>query len=142
MNDKWDRIFLDLADYFANKCSKDPATKVGALIARGKRIVSMGYNGFPAGVDDSEDRYLDKEVKHLFVAHAERNALDNAPFSVEGCTIYVPLLPCNDCAKAIVQRGIVRVVTYVPDRDGARFNWDATQTMFREAGIKLDFLER
>lgn len=141
-NQKWDRRFLDLADHIA-QWSKDPRTKVGAVIVNEKkRVVSVGYNGFPRGVHDDEDRYEDRPTKHLFVAHAERNALDNAPLMVDGCTMYVPLLPCNQCAISIIQKGIARVVTYLPDRDGANFNWDATIEMFAEAGVDLVYVYR
>lgn len=138
----WDHRFLDLAEHIA-QWSKDPRTKVGAVIVdEKKRVVSVGYNGFPRGVDDTVGRYEDRPTKHLFVAHAERNALDNAPLMVDGCTIYVPLLPCNECAKSIIQKGITRVVTYVPERDGNGFNWDITKKMFKEAGVMLVEIDR
>lgn len=137
----WEKRFLDLADHVA-QWSKDPRTKVGAVITdQKKRVVSLGYNGFPRGVNDDESRYNDRDVKRLFVAHAERNALDNAPLMVEGCTLYVPLLPCNECAKSIIQKGIVAVVTYKPDRED-NFNWDITRQMFREAGVVLLELDK
>lgn len=136
-NEKWDRRFLDLADHVA-QWSKDPRTKVGAVIVDQKnRVVSIGYNGFPRGVDDSDKRYENRALKHKLVAHAERNALDNAPLMVEGCTLYVPLMPCNECAKSIVQKGITKVVTYYPDRSGEGFNWDVTKMLFAESGIEL-----
>ncbi len=141
MSIDWDRRFLELADHIA-QWSKDPRTQVGAVIVDAKkRVVSVGYNGFPRGVSDTVDRYEDRPTKHLFVAHAERNALDNAPLMVDGCTIYVPLLPCNECAKSIIQKGITRVVTYKVKRDGTGFNWDITLKMFREAGIILDLID-
>lgn len=138
----WDIRFLELADHIA-QWSKDPRTKVGAVIVDDKkRVVSIGYNGFPRGVDDSMDRYEDRPTKHLFVAHAERNALDNAPLMVDGCTLYVPLKPCVECAKSIIQKGITRVVSYIPERDGTGFNWDITKTMFEEAGVELFLINR
>lgn len=140
--EKWDLRFLELADHIA-QWSKDPRTKVGAVIVdEKKRVVSVGYNGFPRGVDDTPDRYEDRPTKHLYVAHAERNALDNAPLMVDGCTIYVPLVPCNECAKSIIQKGITRVVSYVPERDGTGFNWDITTAMFIEAGVELYLIDR
>lgn len=140
--EKWDLRFLELAEHIA-QWSKDPRTKVGAVIVdEKKRVVSVGYNGFPRGVADHEERYADRPTKHLFVAHAERNALDNAPLMVDGCTLYVPLLPCSECAKSIIQKGITCVVSYVPDRDGADFNWDATIRMFAEAKIDLIYYDR
>lgn len=138
----WDWRFLDLAEHIAG-WSKDPRTKVGAIIVdQKKRVVSLGYNGFPRGVFDFDGRYEDRRIKHLFVAHAERNALDNAPLMVDGCILYVPLMPCNECAKSIVQKGIKTVVTYKPNRDGTGFHWDITKVMFAEAGIELFELSR
>ena len=133
---KWADRFLALAEHIA-EWSYDPSTKVGAVIVDDKhRVISMGYNGFPRGVRDLSRRYADKETKHLYVCHAERNALDNAPMSVEGCTMYVALLPCNECAKSIIQNGIAKVITHKPDRED-KFNWEVTRTMFREAGVTL-----
>ena len=138
--EKWDLRFLELADHIA-QWSKDPRTKVGAVIVdEKKRVVSVGYNGFPRGVGDDDSRYVDRPTKHLFVAHAERNALDNAPLMVEGCTIYVPLLPCNECAKSIIQKGIIKVVTRPIFEDRANFNWDITIRMFREAGVEVEYV--
>lgn len=138
---KWTKRFLDLADHIA-EWSYDPRTKVGAVIVDShNRIISIGYNGFPRGVKDLSNRYNDRPTKHLFVAHAERNALDNSPMTVEGCTLYVPLMPCNECAKSIIQRGITKVVCYEANREDV-FNWDITQTMFKEAGVMLCKIER
>lgn len=135
----WDRRFLDLAEHIST-WSKDPRTKVGAVIVdEKKRVVSVGYNGFPRGVRDDEDRYEDRPTKHLFVAHAERNALDNAPLQVEGCTLYATLMPCGECAKSIIQKGIKTVVTYKSDRADNGYNWDATMTMFSESGVEIYF---
>lgn len=134
---KWTTRFLDLAEHVA-RWSQDPRTKVGCVIVDDKkRVVSIGYNGFPRGVNDNAARYSDRETKLLFVAHAERNALDNAPLSVEGCSMYVPLMPCNECAKSIIQKGITKVVTYRPEKDDGRFNWKITRQMFKEAGVML-----
>ena len=137
-DEKWDRRFIDLCYHIA-KWSKDPSTKVGCVIVDNKRrIVSVGYNGFPRGVDDLEERYNERETKLKFVAHAERNAFDNAVASMEGCTLYTTLLPCNECAKSVIQNGITRVVAPTPMVDG--YNWDITKIMFKEAKILLDFI--
>ncbi len=109
----WDVRFLDLALHVA-QWSKDPSTKVGSVIVRpDKRIVSLGYNGFPRGVCDHEERYTERAVKYKFVSHAERNALDNVSEDVTGCTLYSTLQPCSECAKSIIQKGIEKVVTLV-----------------------------
>lgn len=136
----WNKRFLDLCEHVAT-WSKDPSTKLGSVIVDDKkRIVSVGYNGFPRGVEDLEERYEDRPTKYLFVAHAERNALDNAPMMVDNCTMYVTLLPCNECAKSIIQKGITKVVTYRPTREDV-FNWNITLTMFKEAGVDVIYVE-
>lgn len=135
---KWFNRYMALCDHFA-QWSKDPTTKVGAVIVDNQgRLVSMGYNGFPRGVRDNFTRLNNRETKHKFTCHAERNALDQAPGSVEGCTLYVPLFPCNECAKSIIQRGIRRVYTFVPDPNYDNpWNWDVTKQLFDEAGVDL-----
>ena len=139
---KWAARFLDLADHVAT-WSKDPRTQVGCVIVdKHNRIVSLGFNGFPRGVKDLAERYNDRPTKHLFVAHAERNALDNAPLSVEGCTLYNPLLPCSECAKSIIQKGITKVVSYEPDEDVEHFHWHITKMMFQEAGVQLYLINK
>lgn len=140
-DEKWDERFLALAEHVAT-WSKDPSRGVGAVIVDAKnRVVSMGYNGFPRGVADHAHRYEDRDTKYKFVAHAERNALDNAPLMVDGCTLYVSLLPCNECAKSIIQKGIARVVARSADHSGNGLNWDITREMFEEAGISV-FIQR
>jgi len=135
----WHKRFLDLCEHVAT-WSKDPSTKLGSVIVDNKkRIVSVGYNGFPRGVNDRYDRYDDRPTKYLFVAHAERNALDNAPMMVDNCTMYVTLLPCNECAKSIIQKGITTVVTYPPEREDV-FNWNITLRMFDEAGVDVIYV--
>ena len=136
---QWDKRFLELAAHVAT-WSKDPSTKVGACIVDHKRhVVSLGYNGFPRGVEDSPELYNDRAMKLLHVCHAERNALDNAHCDVTGCTLYCTLFPCNECAKSIIQRGIKEVVTFRNDREDI-FNWEVTKKMFREAGISWTFI--
>jgi dCMP deaminase len=137
----WHKRFLDLCEHVAT-WSKDPSTKLGSVIVDDKkRIVSVGYNGFPRGVEDFEERYEDRPTKYLFVAHAERNALDNAPMMVDNCTMYVTLLPCNECAKSIIQKGITKVVTYFPTREDV-FNWNITLKMFKEAGVDVIYIDK
>ena len=139
---KWSERFMHLAEHVAT-WSKDPSTQVGCVIVdKQNRVVSLGFNGFPRGIKDLVNRYEDKETKYLFVAHAERNALDNAPLSVEGCTLYSPLLPCNECAKSIIQKGITKVVSYEPIEDRPYLRWDITKQMFLEAGVQLYLINK
>ena len=105
MTNKWDRRFFDLAFYIAG-WSKDPSTKVGAVVVDpgNRRIVSTGFNGFPLGVEDTEARLENREVKYEMVVHAEQNALLFAGPQAIGCTLYVtPLPPCARCAVIIIQ---------------------------------------
>ena len=134
----WDIRFLDLAHH-VSQWSKDPSTKVGAVIANEQhQVLSLGYNGFPRGVEDRESRYNDRTTKLLFVAHAERNALDNAYVDVRGATLYTSLCPCNECAKSIIQKGIKRVVSHPPPAEKtALFKMDVTVQMFKEADVEL-----
>lgn len=97
--------------------SKDPKTQVGSCIVDDDfRIIGYGYNGHPLGTN-SDDRFTwDKDGKHLYVCHAERNAVDFRTASVKGATLFVTLYPCNECAKTIVQNKIKRVV-YMDKKD-------------------------
>jgi dCMP deaminase len=136
---KWDVRFMDLALHVA-QWSKDPSTKVGSVIVRpDKRIVSLGYNGFPSGVCDHEERYAERAVKYKFVCHAERNALDNVSQDVTGCTLYSTLQPCSDCAKSIIQRGIAEVVTIVDEtrKDLLDEFMNYSYVMFTEANVGI-----
>lgn len=103
---KWDKRFLELASLVSG-WSKDPSTKVGAVITKGNRVVSLGYNGYPTGVKDKKDT---REVKYLKTIHAEENAILFSKQDLTGCTIYVTHPPCSNCAAKIIQVGITRVV--------------------------------
>lgn len=136
---KWDRRFMDLALHVA-QWSKDPSTKVGAVIVRpDRRIVSVGYNGFPTGVCDHEERYAERAVKYKFVSHAERNALDNVTQDVTGCTLYSTLQPCSECAKSIIQKGISEVVTIIDDSRKELVDefMNYSYIMFKEAHVNV-----
>lgn len=107
--DKWDERFLQMALLVAT-WSKDPSTKVGAIIVDGfRRVVSCGYNGAPKGVE--EPPTLNREEKLLRTIHAEANALHFAG-DVQGCTMYITAAPCAHCAGHIIQRGIRKVVFF------------------------------
>lgn len=136
-SEKWDRRFLDLAHHIAG-WSKDPSTKVGAVIVRPDyTIASQGYNGFPRGVDDSLAIYEDRPLKLLRTVHAELNAILSAREPLHGCTVYVtPLCPCANCAAAIIQAGITRVVYRMGQlRPEWAASFDVTVQMFGEASI-------
>lgn len=135
----WDDFFLGMCDYVAGK-SKDPSTKVGAVIVRPDRtIASIGYNGFPRGTNDAAHLYDYREIKYLRAVHAELNAILSAREPLHGYTLYVsPLHPCSNCTGAIIQSGIRNVVartTSDPARWGESFA--QARSMFTEAGINV-----
>lgn len=137
MKNKWDHRFYELAD-FISRWSKDPRTKVGAVVVDNlNRIVSLGYNGFPIGTRDDDHIYNNRDRKHARVLHAEINAILFAKEDLSGYTIYCNRLPCSQCAAAIIQSGIVRVVCG-PATDG-EISRRETISLFKEAGIKLEF---
>lgn len=141
--DKWDGRFLDLANFVA-EWSKDPSTKVGAVLVRPDRtIAALGFNGFPRGVLDHPARYDDRPTKYEMVVHAELNALLSSRESLEGYTLYVtPLPPCSQCSAAIIQRGIRKVVIAMnkdlPETWAKK--WAVSSVMFSEAGIAVRIL--
>ena len=136
----WDEYFMGLAHLSALR-SKDPNTQVGAAIVdENHRVVSVGYNGFPTGVSDDEFPWSREgdvlTSKYAFVVHAELNAILNSQRSVRGCTIYVSLFPCNECAKAIIQSGIKKIVYESDKYNGVDTNI-APKRMLRAAGVEL-----
>lgn len=113
----WDLKFLGLADHIST-WSHDPSTKTGSVIVNSdKHIISVGYNGFPRGMDGWDNLYDIREEKLKYICHADRNALDNAYSSVKGCTQYITHPPCNECQKSIIQKGIARVVFWKPSKE-------------------------
>lgn len=136
--DRWDQYFFDLCQRNA-AMSKDPSTQVGAVIVRPDRtIASMGWNGFPRGVRDYDERYEDRSVKYKIIVHAECNAILSAREPLHGCTLYVsPMHPCANCAGMIVQAGIAEVVTLAADRPDWNEHFILAGDMFHEAGVKV-----
>ena len=141
--EKWDERFCDLARYISD-WSKDPKAKVGAVVlSKAGGDISVGYNGFPMGVEDSAERLEDQEIKLELVVHAEQNALIAAGSRAIGSTIYVWGKPvCARCAGTIIQAGVKRVVALAPNLNGDS-KWDKSgkfaYQMFLEAGVKIDF---
>ena len=146
ISENWDRRFLSLAEHIA-QWSKDPSTKVGAVLVNENRIVvGMGYNGFARGVVDSHERLTDRDLKYKFVVHAEVNAILQAGANARGAHLYVwPsfLIPCicHECAKVACQAGVKEVVGYHPDREraerGARWadSIAVAKAMLDESGV-------
>ena len=142
---KWDTRFISLAQ-FVSQWSKDPSTKVGAVIAdRHNRIISLGYNGFPARLPDDPAALEDRETKYKHMLHAEQNAILFARRDLTGCTIYIwPLLPCVSCTSVIIQSGLSRVVSISkPSKrpDGSKYiNFDESVTALKKAGLAVHLI--
>jgi dCMP deaminase len=136
----WDKRFLELAK-LVSSWSKDPSTKVGAVIVDDQNIiVSVGFNGFPKGIQD-DDRLNHRDSKYQIIVHAENNALMFAKRPLNDCTIYTyPFMPCPRCAGMIIQSGIKRIVTY--ENTISRHRWDIdfaiSRELFHEAKIILE----
>lgn len=150
--EKWDRKYLNLAKYVAENWSKDPSTKVGAVVVNYEHNQEfIGYNGFPIGVADTIERYNDREKKYKIIVHAEVNAILKSGKLARGATLYVypsfsspPI--CNECAKIVIQSGIKEIVSIEPDMSDPRtvrwFNsMEISKMMFEEAGITWRFLK-
>ncbi|MBP3217746.1 MAG: dCMP deaminase family protein [Lachnospiraceae bacterium] len=135
----WEEYFMGVAK-LAGMRSKDPNTQVGSCIVRDHKILSMGYNGLPTGCSDDAFPW-DREgaplmTKYPFVTHSELNAILNyRGGSLEGATVYVTLFPCNECAKAIIQSGIRRIV-YESDKYADSDSTIASKKMFDAAGVE------
>lgn len=138
---KWERRFLSMAE-LVSSWSKDPSTKVGAVIADPfNRVVSVGYNGPPRRTHD--DVVADRDRKLRRTIHAEKNAILFARRDLFGCSLFVTHHPCAQCASLIAQAGIARVFHLpTPDQFAVRWRDDMmeAQEIFDECGILLRVL--
>lgn len=140
----WEQYYFNLVKVIAEK-SKDPNTKVGCLIVdpTSHRILATGYNGFPAGIPETIERWT-RPVKYDYVVHAEANAIASAArfgIQLQGSTIFVSLFPCIECTKLIVSAGIKEVIACSkPIGDIKDRSWvthiATAETILEEAGIK------
>ncbi len=141
VNISWDEYFMGIA-LLSSLRSKDPNTKVGACIVDDDhKVVSIGYNGMPTAIDEDKVSWNKGEgldSKYLYVCHAEFNAILNTRngAALKGCTLYVSLFPCNECAKAIIQTGIKEVV-YLENKYENEVNTIASKKMLELAKVKL-----
>lgn len=140
-NDRW----LKLTEVFAS-FSKDRSRKVGSIIVDDRQVmIASGWNGFPRGVDDNIVERHERPLKYKYTEHAERNAIYNAAangHSTRGCTMYLMWYPCCDCARAIIQSGIINVVCVEPDWNDPTYKDDfyITKEMLDEAGVNVQFI--
>jgi dCMP deaminase len=145
--EKWDRRFLNLAAHIST-WSKDPSTKVGAVLVNDlQQVVGMGYNGFARGIEDTEARLNERELKYKLVVHAEVNAIIQAGHAARGSVLYVypafmtpPI--CHDCCKTAIQAGVRAIVGFLPDESDPRVQrWKDSiaiaKGMWDEAGLEI-----
>ncbi|MBR88966.1 MAG: hypothetical protein CMA82_01510 [Euryarchaeota archaeon] len=142
MSDKWDIRFLKLATHIS-EWSKDPSTKVGCVVVGPDReIRSTGFNGFPRGIQDSDERLTNRDLKYPLICHAEENAIMHAArigLALKGCTAYVTWPPCTRCARSLIQAGVSEIVIpsglEIPDR--WRDDFEMSMGLLREADVTI-----
>ena len=141
----WDIRFMQMAHEVAS-WSKDASTKVGCVLVKDRKIISMGYNGFPRLIEDDLNRLIDREVKYEMTVHAEQNAVITAALhgiSTAGSTAYVTFSPCSRCAAVLINAGISTVVVsaadVIPDRWLENFRLAAE--LLNEAGIGHEIID-
>lgn len=143
LSSKWHKRYLELAKHIS-LWSKDRSTKVGcAIVSNDNRILSLGYNGFPRGINDDLEERHERPLKYKFAEHAERNAIYNSDVSLKGASCYVTMFPCADCCRAIIQTGMVEVVVEMPDWEDERWgeSFKVSRDMLSEAGVKLTYIK-
>ena len=149
--ESWDEYFLRHV-YLAASRSKDPRTQIGAVVVRDNVIISEGYNGFPRGVIDNPEHYLDRQIKLAKTVHAEMNSVLNCArigVSSLNAIIYTNGTPCENCAKSIIQAGIKEVIVHKEWEhlflnNPNSHNWiksvELSRTMFNEARVSVRFV--
>ena len=142
----WDGKFVGMTDHVA-QWSKDRSHKVGAVfVNKQQAVLSVGYNGFPRGINDDVEARHERPAKYLWTEHAERNGIYNAAHegaSLNGSTAYVNFFPCAECARGLIQCGVERVVAPKPDYDHHKYgeNFKVSLEMLEEKGIDITYAE-
>jgi dCMP deaminase len=151
----WDQLYITMC-YLVGMRSKDSHTHVGSVIADSDNVlVSTGYNSLPRGIEADEDSMrLSREngEKYYWIEHAERNAIYNAArrgTTLKGCKLYVPWTPCCDCARAIIQTGIAKVIIHKNGQDFYDLNTNGkwvdshkrTIQMLDETGVQVSYVD-
>jgi len=148
----WHEWFMQGVYWVASK-SKDPKTKIGALIIKDKRIISTGYNGIPIGVDDNNESRHQRPEKYKWYEHGERNAIYAAAkygIDINGAFLYTNALPCADCARGIIQSGIKEVYIHqqfnelcnTTQREQWKEHDNTTFSMFVESDVKVIIINK
>lgn len=137
----WEEYFMGIAK-LASFRSKDPVRQVVAcIVSPDNKVIGVGYNGHPKVRDGSDNdkgfpwtKFLHEENKHMYVCHAELNAIVQSTSSVKDATMYVTSHPCNECAKLIVQSELKKVV-YLENKESRDNALDAANKIFQESKI-------
>jgi dCMP deaminase len=133
----WQATYMSMCYLMAYR-SPDRSTKVGAVITTEDNVpIALGYNGLPRGIEDRDEFHV-KPEKYFYFEHAERNAIYNAARIGARMdmahTLYITWIPCADCARAIVQTGVKKVVVHKYGQEayyhskGSAGNWGDSQT--------------
>jgi len=142
----WHSYYIGLANYVSLK-SKDRSTKVGAVfVSENNSVLTVGYNGFPRGVDDDVECRHTRPQKYSYTEHAERNGIYNA--AREGIKLYGSILymqwrplPCVDCTRAVIQAGVKQIIGTPVDFPGFSKKWieqyQEASCMLNEARVGL-----
>lgn len=147
LKQKWHHRYLSLAKEVST-WSKDPSSQIGAVAVGVKgQVLAQGYNGFPRGIEHSEERLNTRELKYKFVVHAEMNLIYNATYngvSLDGSTVYVHGLPCcSECAKGLIQVGVDQVIMPKMPEDTPQIwqdSFELTAELFKEAKVAWQFI--
>lgn len=138
------------AVYLHAASSKDPRTKIGAVLVKENNIISTGFNNFPRKVKDYLERYQDRETKYQYIVHGEHNSILTAArlgINTFGSTLYTQGIPCCECMKSIIQAGCIKVVCHTqwPNLIHSEKWVEATkisETMMKEAGVELEWFDK
>ena len=139
---KWELRYLEMAR-LVSTWSKDPSTKVGAVIVDSDNtVISVGFNGLPRRIQDTDQRLNNRDIKLKMIIHAEINAIITAKRPLNGTTIYTyPFMSCSQCAGLIIQSGICRHISYKTDNERWKDSFDLALEMFDEARVIVNLLE-
>lgn len=131
--------------YLTAERSKDPSTKIGAVLVKDGNIIGSGYNGFARKVLDLPERYNNRELKYKLVVHAEANSVLTCArmgISALESTLYSQGIPCYDCMKTIIQAGVKEIVVHKQWLESGRWPKELSEIMIKETGIKLRWLDK
>jgi len=139
---KWELRYLEMAK-LVSTWSKDQSTKVGAVIVDSDNtVISVGFNGLPRRIQDTDQRLNNRDVKLKMIIHAEINAIITAKRPLNNTTIYTyPFMSCSQCAGLIIQSGICRHISYKTDNERWKDSFDLALEMFDEARVIVNLLE-